>query len=266
MSQAEPGGNTKSPGAKPAKNYQKVNWCFTFFLNEEDEPTPSQMSQELKRYCKAWGFQLEKCPTTEKLHYQGWLSLKTKEYMNTLTNMFPKIHIEGMKDIWASKKYCTKEESKVGGPWDENSIFIKTINKKDFFWWQEHCFEILIDKNPDDRTIYWVHDESGNKGKTSFIKYMAVHHKACVYNNAPTKDIAFALPDDPKIILFNLSRSSETRFNYSALEALKDGMIFSSKYESKAKLFNSPHVMVFCNFAPDREAMSADRWSIIDIN
>jgi len=77
---------------------------------------------------------------------------------------------------------------------------------------------------------------------------MAIKHKATVLNNGAFNDIAMALPNDPKIVIFNFSRGLEERVNYNAIEAVKDGLIFSGKYESKTKIFNSPHVVIFCNF------------------
>lgn len=266
MSQAEPDGNTSTSGLKSTPKYQRPLWCFTVWPNDDEEPTPSQLSQHLRGYCKAWCFQMEKCPTTGKIHYQGWMSLKHKEYFGTVQSFLPKSHIEPMRDIWKSKKYCTKEETKIGGPWDENSVFITTIDKNRFYAWQKTCYQILTEKKPNDRTIHWIYDSKGNKGKTAFCKYMIVHHGAYVFGNAGSKDIAYAIPEVPKIILFNLSRSSETRFNYNALEAIKDGVIFSAKYESMTKVFNPPHVMVFANWEPEYDQLSMDRWSIMNID
>lgn len=261
MSQTEPVGNTASTGTK---NTQKYRWCFTFFVNDDGEPSASQLSQLISVHSKEYGFQLEEAPTTKKLHYQGWLSLKNKEYMQTVCNILPSAHIEPMKDIWKSKKYCSKEESRVAGPWDQTSIFIETIDRNHFYDWQHKCYEILMRK-PNNRTIHWVYEPKGNCGKTAFCKYMAVHNGAIVFNNAPTKDIAFALPAAPRIVLFNMSRSSENRFNYNAVEAIKDGLIFSPKYEGRMKIFDSPHVMIFANFEPEYNALSIDRWCIYRI-
>jgi hypothetical protein len=46
------------------------------------------------------------------------------------------------------------------------------------------------------------------------------------------------------------------------MEDFKNGMIFSTKYESKAKVFKKPHLIVFSNFMPNMEALSKDRWEI----
>ena len=43
------------------------------------------------------------------------------------------------------------------------------------------------------------------------------------------------------------------------MENLKNGRLFSSKYNSRLKLFPRPHVVVFANFAEPENAFSADR-------
>ena len=50
--------------------------------------------------------------------------------------------------------------------------------------------------------------------------------------------------------------------SYSAIESLKDGLLFSGKYEGGVKLFPPPHVVIFANFLPDMTKLSIDRWDI----
>ena len=57
----------------------------------------------------------------------------------------------------------------------------------------------------------------------------------------------------------------EEQINYQVMESIKNGRVFSAKYESKMKVFDPPHVICFANFEPKREAMSADRWAIVDL-
>lgn len=73
--------------------------------------------------------------------------------------------------------------------------------------------------------------------------------------------------------MFNLARSTEDFVSYSALESLKDGLIFSGKYESKLKCFSQPHVLVFANFGPNdcedekgKIKISPDRIFLIDLD
>ena len=50
--------------------------------------------------------------------------------------------------------------------------------------------------------------------------------------------------------------------NYEVIESVKNGVVFSTKYESQMKVFKTPHVIIMANFAPDESKMSSDRWDI----
>jgi len=255
-SQEKPEGNTKTSGPK----YQLYCWAVTIYC---DEITPSQLSQHFKGFCKKYTFQQEKCPKTEKIHYQCAISLKTKEYFATVKNLVGfGAHIEGMRDSFAGFNYCKKEESRIAGPWNEKSIFLNII-KKLRPWQADLEKKLLIE--PDDRSITWIYDKKGGCGKTQFCKYMAITHGATIIGSCAAKDMFYALPENPKIVMINLPRTIEERVNYGAIESIKDGMCFSSKYESGMKVFNSPHVVIMSNFEPDKETMSDDRWNIIAI-
>lgn len=264
LSQDEPGGNTRSPG-----RHQLYKWQFTLKStykspSRDDEPIePESLAAVLSKYSKIFYFQLERGEGGYE-HYQGCFSLCVKHRFNEIKNMigFSNIHLEGIKNWNASVNYCQKMETRVKGPWSHASVWVKTIDILN--WWQSEIEKTLL-ASSDDRSIYWVWDSTGNVGKTTFCKYMAVKHGATVLNNGSFSDLAFAIPENPKIILFDLPRTIEGRVNYSAIEACKNGMIFSGKYESRMKIFNPPHVAIFANFGPDLRAMSLDRWQVIDL-
>jgi len=262
LSQSEPGGNTKTPGVSKGKRpFPNQLYCWLLTIPYEDV-TASQLSQHLRGFCKKFKFQGEIGSETGYKHWQVCISLKTKEYFETVKNLFTNsTHIEGVKNYFAAMNYCGKDDTRIEGPYDENSVFIKTISE--LRPWQESLKnELLLE--PEDRKILWCHD-NGNTGKTQFCKYMAINHGASIISNAKRGDMAYALPDNPKIVLINFSRSMEDFVNYGAIEEIKDGMLFSTKYESKMKIFNSPHVVIFANFKPDIKALSNDRWDIREI-
>jgi len=264
MIQPEPVRNTKCTGFN-----QLYRWAFTLksvYSNCDgiDVPIePESLWSVLKMFCKEFVFQLERSEQGYE-HYQGCFSLINKHRMAEVKNIlgYSYVHLEPIKNWAASKSYCSKAATRIRGPWDASSKFIKTISVLNY--WQGPVFNVL-EGPPDDRSIYWIYDIIGNMGKSAFCKYCAVYMDAAVINNGSFTDIAFSIADNPKIVLFDLTRSIEGRVNYSAMEALKNGMIFSGKYESKTKIFNPPHVMVFANFAPDLSAMSADRWKIVNL-
>lgn len=69
----------------------------------------------------------------------------------------------------------------------------------------------------------------------------------------------------PEIVLLDIPRYNKEFTNYGVLEELKNGMIYSGKYEGGLCVFRSPHVIVFSNSKPDKNIMSKDRWNIVNI-
>lgn len=239
---------------------QLYRWFFTIPI---EEYTASQLSQNLKSFCKAWTFSGER-GEGGYLHWQGCFSLKNKEYFATVKNLFSvKAHIEPCKDWVRASTYCTKTDTHIEGPYDEKTIFLNLPDE--LYPWQKDVIELIKEK-PDDRSIIWIWEADGCKGKTTLCKILASLHGAYILSNGCLKDIAYAVGDAPEIVCFNITRSYEDRLNYGAIEAVKDGLIFSGKYESKIKIFNSPHVLVFANFYPDTSKMSSDRWKIFMID
>ena len=130
--------------------------------------------------------------------------------------------------------------------------------------WQLKLIEYL-QKDPDDRKVLWYVDEKGNSGKTFITKYLLTEGDTLRYENGKSADVKYALNGE-KIVVFDLSRSQESHVNYEVIESVKNGVVFSTKYESKMKVFTTPHVVIMANFAPDETKMSADRWDIRYLN
>lgn len=89
-----------------------INWAFTSF----DEKKPEFNSD--MRYLV---YQQEKSPTTGRLHWQGYMQLKKKARMQSAKKTLgdEKAHMELAKGTPSQNKdYCTKEESRIGGPWE----------------------------------------------------------------------------------------------------------------------------------------------------
>lgn len=145
-------------------------------------------------------------------------------------------------------------------------LFIKILQPpppKKLRKWQVETLEHL--KSQGNRKILWIIDKKGNQGKTFLVKQMALHHRTAVFSNGGKKDLAFAYDDQP-IVAFNLTRQTNGRVNYEAMEQLKDGLMFSGKYESQTKVFDAPAMVVMSNFEPDYSSMSQDRWQIGNLN
>jgi len=261
LSQSEPGGNTKTPGKKQNTGTQCYRWCFTL---KAEGITPSQLSQLLAPFCKEASWQLE-LSDSKYLHYQGVLSLKIKHRLHEVCNMIGNaVHLEQCKNWFASIKYCTKTETRVDGPWNLKSTFLKEYFTKDqLFIWEKEIIEIC-NEEPDTRTVYWYWSKLGNLGKSQFARYLCIHHDASYLGYGTCGDIAFAY-NGAKIAIFDYPRSKEDSPNYAAIEMLKNGIMFSKKFESKQKIYNSPHIFCFSNAKPDISQLSSDRWVIKEI-
>ena len=152
------------------------------------------------------------------------------------------------------KTYCNPFDKKL------------TDEGKDIKWkiWQQKVIKIILEK-PNPRTIHWYYEETGNTGKTFLTRFLISAHHSCLrVENAKSADLKFAYNGE-NIVMFDLSRSIENIFNYKALESLKNGAMFSPKYESKSKVYSIPHVFVFANWKPDMIRLSLDRWKIVHI-
>lgn len=105
-------------------------------------------------------------------------------------------------------------------------------------------------------------DELGNTGKSELQNMLYKTYGAPEFPNAKTADIAKAYNYE-KMVNFNFARHVDMeRVNYSAIENLLDGKIFSSKYHSGMKRVAKPQVNMFTNSLPILTKMSMDRWNI----
>lgn len=145
--------------------------------------------------------------------------------------------------------------------------------------WQKTLLDCLLrDCNqPSSRKVFWLYDENGKIGKTYFAKYMAYWQKAVVVAGG-YKDIAYAMASFeegsvPKVVIFALTRSIEkvgnSPFSLKSVECICDGLLFSTKYDSRQIIWRGSTVLILSNHHPDRETLSgltSDRWQFLRVN
>ena len=110
------------------------------------------------------------------------------------------------------------------------------------------------------RHIYWIEDPKGAAGKSRLTTYMCREMNA-VELDGRQSDAAFSYTGQP-IVLFDLARAVDLitlKDLYIVGEKLKNGQIYSSKYQSRLKVFEVPHVIYFSNSPPPVGVWSADR-------
>jgi len=262
-------GNTESPAKEVAKADRKCrNWFFTYNNPHEDDMTPEQMEHVLRTLnVVAYVFQKE-VGANGTPHYQGCVSVKNPIKMPR--ELSKRIHWERAKSWIKAIRYCMKEESRVEGPWGYNVEIRKPLKViKELRPWQEQIKE-LLDEEPDDRKIHWYWEETGNVGKTAFAKWMCTKYSA-LYLTGKAADCKYAISKyivskELHAVVFDFTRTSEEFVSYEALEAVKNGIFFSGKYEGGMCMFNTPHVIVFANWPPHFEKLSQDRWDVQNVN
>lgn len=125
-----------------------------------------------------------------------------------------------------------------------------------------------LETPPDRRKIIFVVDEIGNSGKSWFAHfYSQQNNKKCqVLLPGKKSDMAFVLKPNITILFLDAPRSKQGEYiQYDFLEDLKNGYIFSNKYESRIKTYEPMHVVVNMNEKPDMTKLSEDRYDIINI-
>lgn len=135
------------------------------------------------------------------------------------------------------------------------------------FEWQRDLRDELMG-SPDYRKIIWYVDPVGNTGKTQFVKNYITEHPKEAYaftqfggqkDTACIVQGALASGNSLRVVLIDLPRDAETHAIYEPIEAIKNGMITSIKYQGGTVTFDNPHVVVFSNFTPNYQKLSLDR-------
>lgn len=277
-------GNTKTSASKHRA------YCFT--LNNYEDSDIDDLNKFASSNCKQYVFQTEQGKNGTP-HLQGIFIFENARSFNAMKKINKKMHLEVTKDIKASIVYCCKSDTFTGqrftnidldkyllttkkGKKEKNERIASPIEDpmegltpKD---WQLEILE-LVKTKPNKRTIHWYYDTKGNIGKTSIAKSICIKNpNESLYLSGKGNDIKCGVvsfinnkENELKIAIFDFTRSTENYVSYEAIEAIKNGIFFSGKYESGMVIFNSPHVIIFANFRPDETALSTDRWNIRNI-
>lgn len=140
------------------------------------------------------------------------------------------------------------------------------VEDHELYDWQKDLQESLS-QEPNDREVIFVVDKDGGQGKTWFAKWYCKHNENAQYMEPAKKaDMAYALQDNLRVLFLNITRTTESdkqEYLYSFIESVKDGMVFSPKYESRMKYYEKVHVVVMMNQDPNENLLSNDRYNII---
>lgn len=150
---------------------------------------------------------------------------------------------------------------------DDDSLELVKEELKDIklHKWQEEIVNILKGK-PDKDKIMWYYGEPG-LGKSTLKKWILANMEKVTFLDleGDARDCIYAWKGE-KIIIFDIPLSSNMdTLNYKLLEDLKNGVVFSHKYESRSKVYPKPHILVLANNPPCIGALSAYKWDIKEL-
>lgn len=132
--------------------------------------------------------------------------------------------------------------------------------------WQQDIID-FVQAPADDRTIHWVYDVVGNKGKSRLTKHLICQHGAVVLSGKLADMAYLYAKTKAPIVLFDITRAQADYSSaiYTCAEALKNGFLVSGKYDTCMLVFKPPHVICFANTKHDETKWSSDRVNLIDL-
>lgn len=254
-----------------SEKFQHVSWCGNcHFL---DKAQIIEQFEQISKYLDLFKFfifgeEYGKSGTTPHIQYA--ITFKKKQYQSLLYKILGKVHFcEKMKGKFSQQSYCGKEGNKIltNYKWPKP---LKLITKDMLKPWQVKIAEQFdgVEDALFGRKIHWFYDYKGGIGKSILCKYLVDQRGALLLGGA-NKDCLFGLfeyiqknKEAPEVVIFDIPRVNKGAISYQALEQIKNGMFFNSKYESGMVRFNSPHILIFSNEEPEYNNLSEDRWVV----
>lgn len=132
--------------------------------------------------------------------------------------------------------------------------------------WQ-HAANARVNGEAHPRYITFYVDPEGNRGKSWLVRYWLSHRGNTQFMSIGKRDdLAYAVSCDTSLFVFDIPRGNMQFVQYGLFEQLKNQVVFSNKYMSQTKILNvCPHVVVFSNEMPDMNALTADRYQVINL-
>ena len=266
------GGNTSLPRDVRAKG-----WCFTLNNWSEEEYKAILSYCQSESVCQfVIGKEVGEQGTP---HLQGYLRGKNVIRLTSLKNINNRWHLEVAKGSPEDNlKYCCKGSDFVSGGFEKKLALRERIKQRilyrdysEVMWkpWQQQVLDI-VSKEPDSRTVNWFWEETGGVGKSFLCKYLKLT-QPCLIADGKKDNVLHQLCKmldeeiEPKIVILDIPRHGKDYMNYGLIEQIKDGCIYSGKYEGGDCIIDNVHIIIFANFEPDESKFSEDRWNIVHI-
>lgn len=211
-------------------------------------------------------------------HLQGYFEAKNPVSLSTLKNLCTRWHLEVAKgSLDDNYKYCSKDNDFITNIEKELTLNEMLLEDEysDVKWhdWQQEILDI-INGPVDKRKVYWYWSREGDIGKSFLARYISLKYDSIIASGK-TNDIFNQTltwrnnhPRDLQLppVILDIPKSEYGRCNYASIEALKNGFLYSGKYEGGKVHGKSPHLIVFANREPKTDELSEDRWVIRDLS
>lgn len=292
------------------------HWTWTLHI-DGNTPAPEYKPDAMEYMC----YQRERCPTTGREHYQGYVCFSRKQRLNGAKRHLGAntAHMEISRGSPSqNREYCSKPDTAIAGSFMEYGVLPEGMGKRsdlkkfvealeadvnldvyreypeivakyprfvtsirarimereagllsvelpDSDWSRELSEE--LSGVPSAREVIWIVGRTGGEGKSTFCRgYKSDGERhGYVVTGGQHADIYYAYDYEP-VVFFDWPRDKQDSFPYAVVENFKNGYFLSTKYEVRKVRFRTPHVVVFANFFPDLDKLSADRWKIKEIN
>ncbi len=211
-------------------------------------------------------------------HIQGFIAWKNQRSFSEVRKISPRAHwLQAKGSKTSNRLYCRKEGNFVDTfkeplPLTKIERCLQEYANVNWKAWQKSVIALSITSRTS-RTIHWYWEPIGNVGKSWLVRYLFLTNRACLALGKRC-DILHSIVGymerekgkEPEIILIDVPRKLIRFVSYHTIESIKDRLFQSGKYESKDVLLEKhPHVFCFANYPPEMEALSLDRWHIVEI-
>jgi hypothetical protein len=268
-----------------------TSWSFTYQETKNNELVPAECILKCFSELNAthYAFQMESGSKTGRLHWQGNVKFKKPISGPDLRAAMKASARQGGEEEWryygggcltvtpthnvdTSTIYCLKEHTRVEGSqqylFPTSTYLGKDLVSYDSMYpWQKSVYNLVVNKEADDRAIHLICDPIGNSGKSTLAKGLAYHHDACVIplglTSAQMKS-AIVGHGPKSIYLIDLPRNNKSyREIFDTIEEIKRGFVISCFHGKFQQMFmKRPHIVCFTNEWPNLSMLSFDMWRL----
>lgn len=234
--------------------------------------------------CKYYIIGKEIGTKNETPHLQIWFEFNHQKKYTTMREIFPGCYWrKGRGKLKDNFQYCRKDEEFFTNVKVNDVLTIEdfklNLKKKllleytNIKWkpWQESVLKYLNTNMTAEREILWYWESVGNVGKSFLSKFIVLTFTGVIMADGKKDNIFHQIKlmmdnkEEPKIIILDIPKTCKDFVNYGVIEQIKNGLIYSGKYEGGLCYFEIPKCIIFANFPPELNKWSKDRYKVVEL-